>query len=246
MKNKKPLDEATRKKRRRGIVWLIVFLLFWLVVGYFVGKPLVQVVSEPDRFRSWVEGQGNWGKLAFVGMVALQVVIAVIPGEALEIGAGYAFGMWEGAFLGLIGLILGSVAAILFTRKLGVRAVEMVYPREKIETVRILKDRKRLNLLTFFLFLLPGMPKDLLTYIIGLTRMKIPTYILITSVARFPSVITSTIGGDALWMRNYRTAVIVFAVTLLIGLAGFILYHFIQKKRGGEKEKEEQDNEDAP
>jgi uncharacterized membrane protein YdjX (TVP38/TMEM64 family) len=84
--------------------------------------------------------------LSLVGMMVLQVVIAVIPSEALEIGAGYAFGMWKGAFLCLAGLMLGSVGAILFTRKLGVRAVELVYPREKIESVKLLADKKRLNL----------------------------------------------------------------------------------------------------
>jgi uncharacterized membrane protein YdjX (TVP38/TMEM64 family) len=244
LKNRLPLDEETRKKRRRGIVWLVVFLLFWLAVGYFLGKPLIQFVSEPERFRVWVEGQGTWGKLALVGMMALQVVIAVIPCEALEIGAGYAFGMWEGAFLCLAGLILGSVTAILFTRKLGVRAVELIYSREKIESIKILNNRKRLDLLIFFLFLIPGTPKDLMTYLIGLTRMRITTYVLITSVARFPSVITSTIGGNALWMHNYRAAIVVFAITVFISLAGLLLYQFIEKKRSAKTSGEEQSNED--
>ncbi len=245
MRNRPPMDEKARKQRRRGILWLVCFFFFWVAVAYFIGKPMLQFVSEPERFRLWVNEQGFLGMLFLIGMMAMQVVIAVIPSEAIEIGAGFAFGMWKGAFLCLAGLILGSVVVILFTRKLGVRAVEMVYPRERIESFKLLSNKRRLLLLTFLLFLIPGTPKDLLTYLIGLTRMKISTYLLITSIARFPSVITSTIGGNALWMQNYRTAILVFAVTLAVSLIGILVYRAIEKKRAKKNSGEGKSDEDA-
>ena len=92
------------------------------------------------------------------------------------------------------------------------------------------------------LFLIPGTPKDMLTYAIGLTDMSIPLYVLLTTAARFPSVISSTLGGDAVGDRQYISAVIVFAVTVVVSLVGVIIYNRIQKKH----EQQSQQNREEP
>lgn len=78
--------------------------------------------------------------------------------------------------------------------------------------------------------MIPGTPKDILTYFIGLTPMKLSVWLLITATARIPSVITSTIGGDALGMENYKFAIIVFIITAVISIAGILIYRYIQKR----------------
>lgn len=219
------------KKKIISILSLIVFILFFVAMFYFVGRPMLQFVSEPDKFRDWVQAQGIWGKLAFVGMVALQVVVAIIPGEPLEIGAGYAFGIWEGTFLCLLGQAIGGLVVYFFVSKVGILAVEAFFPKEKIESLKFLKNHKRLNLIVFILFFIPGTPKDMLTYFIGLTPMKWWEFFLISFVARIPSVITSTIGGNALGVQNYSFAVIVVLVTLVISGIGILVYRYISKKQ---------------
>ena len=89
--------EKREKKRKRivALVCLGVALAAMGLVFWFVGKPMLQFVSQPDRFRDWVDTHGIWGRLAFLGMMMLQVFVAIIPGEPLEIGAGYAFGILE-------------------------------------------------------------------------------------------------------------------------------------------------------
>ncbi len=219
------------KKKIISILSLIVFILFFVAMFYFVGRPMLQFVSEPDKFRDWVQAQGIWGKLAFVGMVALQVVVAIIPGEPLEIGAGYAFGIWEGTFLCLLGQAIGGLVVYFFVSKVGILAVEAFFPKEKIESLKFLKNHKRLNLIVFILFFIPGTPKDMLTYFVGLTPMKWWEFFLISFVARIPSVITSTIGGNALGVQNYSFAVIVVLVTLVISGIGILVYRYISKKQ---------------
>ena len=74
-------------------------MLTVLVMGlitWFVGKPLIRFIENPDGFRAWVDGHGIWGRVLYVGMVIFQVLVALIPGEPLEIAGGYAFGAWEG------------------------------------------------------------------------------------------------------------------------------------------------------
>lgn len=219
--------------RRRVVSLLSIFIFIGLFIFLFfaVGKPLIQFVEEPEQFRAWLDSYGIWGRVIFVGMTLLQILIGIIPGEPLEIGAGYAFGVWEGFLLCEIGILIGSALIWCFSHYLGIKAVEAFYPREKLNELKFLKDSQKLNITTFILFFIPGTPKDMLTYVLGLTPMKLSTCLFITTVARIPSVITSVIGGSALGEQNYLTAVIVFAVTGLISLGGILFY----KKKFGKK-----------
>lgn len=203
----------------------MIFILFIGLTAWYIGTPMVRLVSQPQAFRAWVEAHGFGGKLLFVGMVILQVIVAIIPGEPLEIGAGYAFGAVEGTLLCLIGIAIGSTLVFLLVRKFGVPLVEVFFSVEKIRSLRFLQDSRRLNRLTFLLFFIPGTPKDLLCYFVGLTEMKLPVWMAISFFARIPSVVTSTLGGDALGTQSYLRAVIVFAVAAVLSAAGLYLYH---------------------
>lgn len=215
------------KKKLFGILAILIFILFCAAVFWFIGRPMLAFVSDSEQFRIWVASHGIWSRVAFVGMMVLQIIVAVIPGEPLEIGAGYAFGAWEGTALCLLGIVIGSAAIFLFVRTFGIKVVEIFFSREQIGSVRFLQNTQKLNLLTFFIFLIPGTPKDLLSYVVGLTKMNFLTWLGISGTARIPSVITSTIGGDALGMQNYQFAAFVFTVTLAISLGGLLLYHRI-------------------
>lgn len=225
---KKALTSKQKKLLGSGIIALVVIL--FVVIFIYVGKPMLEFVQEPERFQAWVNQRGALSRLAFIGMMLLQIVVGVIPGEPLEIGAGYAFGFWEGTLLCMIAIFIASVCLFLLVRKYGTRLISLFLPIEKLQSVRFLQDSKRLNLLTFIIFLIPGTPKDLLTYFVGLTNMSLPVWMFIASVARIPSVVTSTLGGAALGEKNYTIAIIVFAVTLVISGAGLLYYRHLSKK----------------
>ena len=88
-----------RQKKIWGIAAIIALVVFTGLLCWFVGRPMIRFVSEPDEFREWVDSHGIWGRVAFIGMVIFQIIVAIIPGEPLEIGAGYAFGALEGTIL---------------------------------------------------------------------------------------------------------------------------------------------------
>lgn len=223
------LEEPRNRKRA---IWLALALaiLFALAVSWFVGRPMLRFVSDPAQFRDWVGRSGALGKLAFVGMMALQVIVAFIPGEPLELGAGYAFGAGEGTLLCLLGATLGTAVVFLLVRRFGLRLVELFFSREKLASLPLLQDTRRLYLFTFIAFFIPGTPKDLLTYVLGLTGMKFWICLLLTGVARIPSVISSTLGGDALGTRQYTFAAAVFAGTLLLSAIGLLVYRRFCRK----------------
>ncbi len=220
-----------KHKKLWAVIMFALFLLFCGAVTWFVGRPIVNFVSEPEKFRAWVQGHGLFGEIAFIGMMFFQVVIAFVPGEPFEIGAGYAFGAVKGTVLCEIGITLGSMLVLLLVRRFGIKFVEIFFSREKINSLTFLKNKKKRDIITFLVFFLPGTPKDLLTYFVGLTDIKLSHFVLLTSVARLPSVITSAVGGNALGGKDYMFAVIVFSLTLILSGTGLLIYNFIQKKR---------------
>ena len=232
MKRRQERTQLTESHKKKIYLFaIIVALIFIAAVGYLVGKPMIEFVREPERFRAWVDSSGFVSRVIFVGMVVFQLIIALIPGEPLEMGAGYAFGAWEGTILCIIGCVIGSALVFLVVRRFGVKLVEVFFPREKIRSLRFLQDSRRLNLLTFIVFFIPGTPKDLLSYFIGLTDMKLGTWLLITAVARIPSIVTSTVTGDALGLKDYQFALIAFGVTLALSLAGILVYRRLSARR---------------
>ena len=211
-------------KQKKLIAWaaIAIFLLLSAAVGWFIGRPLVRFASRPEEFRLWVDGHGLLGMAAYVGMVFLQVVVAVIPGEPLEISGGYAFGALRGSVLCLLGGVLGSVAVFALVRRFGRELVEIFFPREKLEKLKFLQSSPKRDALFWLIFTVPGTPKDLLCYFAGL-----------------PSVLTSTIGGSALGVKDYQFAILVFAVTLAVSGVGLLIYRAICRRH----ERKQQEHE---
>ena len=220
-----------KHKKILSICSLIFFVVFMVVVFWFAGMPMIRFVEDPNQYRTWIDGKGIWAQLSFIAMVFFQVIIAIIPGEPLEICAGYAFGTLEGTLLCIIGIALGSAAIFLLVRTLGVKLVEVFFSVEKIRSMRFLRDSRKRNALTFTVMLIPGTPKDLISYFAGLTDMKLHEWMAISTIARIPSIVTSTLGGSALAEKNYLFAAIVFAVTATVSVVGILIYNKISRRR---------------
>lgn len=223
------MDSGKKKKLIYGIL-IGLFIAASVILFFLIGKPLVNFVSDPQNMRDWVARNGLWSRVGFALITALQVIVAIIPGEPFEIAAGYAFGTLEGTLLCMAGIVLGSVVVFLFVRRFGVKAVEVFFPREKIEKLKFLQDEKKLTRLTFILFLIPGTPKDIMTYCVGLTRMKMSTWLLICTLARIPSIVTSTVCGDALGVNNFLRAAVVFGATAVVSLGGLWVYNHLNRQ----------------
>ena len=101
-----------------------------------------------------------------------------------------------------------------------------------------MKNNKKRELLILLIFIFPGTPKDLLSYFVGLTDIKLKNWLAITFITRIPSVVTSTVGGDALGTKKYIFAIIVFAITLAISLIGYFIYHKFSTKSANSKQGE--------
>ena len=199
------MDNHNEKKTKQiKRILAIITIVFVILIGYFIGRPLVHFVSDPKQFRVWVNDKGIWGVLGFIGMNILQVLLAVIPGGPFEIGAGYAFGVIRGTLICDFAMTTASVIIFLFVRRFGMKFVELFVSREKIESVKILKSSRRSESIIFLLFLIPGTPKDLLSYLVGLTDIKLSHWIIICAVGRMPAIFLSVLSGPQQNRQRFR------------------------------------------
>lgn len=223
-KSRTPMKKTRASVILSGLSAVSLLLTAW---GIWLMR---EYLSDPELVRDMIGEHYVIGALALILICAVQVMVALIPGEIVEIAAGYVFGVWGGALLCLAGIVLGSCLTILLVRRFGAGLVYAFYPKEKINSLPILNDPPKRNLLTFILFVIPGTPKDLFTYAIGLTDMSIPIYLLLTTFARFPSVVTSTMAGNAAGEKNYISAIIIFAATAAVSGIGLLIYRAIAKR----------------
>ena len=227
---------ATPVKRTKASLILGILSAVSLILTAVGIWLMREYLSDPELVRERIGDHYVIGAIAVILICAVQVIVALIPGEVVEIAAGYVFGSWGGALLCITGIVLGSSITILLVRKFGAKFVYAFYPKEKIDALPIINDPPKRNILTFILFAIPGTPKDLFTYAIGLTNMSIPLYIALTTAARFPSVILSTYSGGALGDKDYSLAIIFVIITAVVSGVGLLVYRSILKRRRRSKD----------
>ncbi len=239
---KKQDSENKRYLRRRkwfGAFTLLLFAVVIVLLTLFFVKVLSPYMSSTEQLQAFLESYGWKGRFILLGLQVAQVLIALIPGEVIEVGAGYAYGAVEGALICLVGVAAASSLVFLLVKKWGTPLVELFISREKIQELRFINSESKLKRLIFLLFLIPGTPKDVLTYFVGLTDITLTQFLAISLLARIPSVISSTISGQFLGNEDYLKAGIVYAVTGALSILGYSLYNRIVKYRQSRKEDKE-------
>ncbi len=213
---------------RIGGIALVALLIIAALAIW--GPSLWRFFSNGEAVKAWVDAQGHWAPLAMAALVVAQIVIAVLPGEPVELAAGYLFGFWEGTAICLAGGLVGTLVVTALVKLLGMRIVRMFFSTDQLEHVSWLHDAKRFELLMFIVFLIPGTPKDVLTYAAGLTTCPWWRIAAITTVGRIPSIITSTLAAGFASSGNWTAAIVTAAVTLVLVAMGSSAYALLRRR----------------
>ena len=217
-----------RKAKAAAVIILVTAIGLTICVLYF--GSLKRMATDPVYAREWFMSHHPYGGLVYCLLAIVQIFAAFIPGEPLELAAGYAFGAVKGTLLCLLAEGLGSVIVLLLVRKFGPSVVRLFFTDEQLDKLKFLHYSPKRLLLFAIIFMIPGTPKDLLCYFAGLTDIDLTKLIIICTLGRIPSVVTSTLGGSAIGDRKYLFAVVVFAVTAVLSLAGLAIYNRICAK----------------
>jgi uncharacterized membrane protein YdjX (TVP38/TMEM64 family) len=163
---------------------------------------------------------GIKGMAILLGIQVLQIVVAIIPGGPVEIVAGAAYGTWKGFVICILGCLIATAGIFLTVRALGGPLAERLLGKKLTDKYRFLGNTKKVALALFLLFLIPGVPKDALTYIAPLGPIKPGRFLLISSVARSPAILMSAMLGNSALRGNWALIALLFAATALAGIVG--------------------------
>ncbi len=216
-------------QRSLAIGFLVLTLLAFVLIYILWGERAIDFFSDPLEVRAMVARNPLVSRLIFFFANFMQVVIAIIPGEPFELAAGYAFGAVEGTLICMAAIYSASILIFLLVKRYGRPVIELFFEPEKIDEVKLFQKPGRLNVLFYVLMFVPGTPKDILTYLAGLTPIRLSTWLVVVS-ARLLSVVTSTVSGGLMGSQNYLFAISVFTVTGLVALIGVLLYKKLNKE----------------
>lgn len=218
------------KKSRFKLISLIVFVLAMLLLTG-IAIPIIRTYQDPDEFKAFIDGFGMWSMAVMLFVQVAQIVFALIPGEVVEFVAGTLYGCIGGWIFCSVGIFIGEVIIFQTVRFLGKDFAREVAGSEKLKKYKFLQDEKKLNRMIFILFFIPGTPKDLLTYIVPLTKIKLREFLTITIVARIPSVISSTYAGAVFYDRDFLKLAVVYIIVGGISLLGLLAYRKWERRK---------------
>lgn len=229
-------------KRVKAFKYVLMVVVILVIIGLIVYLfPVVKNLSTLEgqiEFKNQVSNMGILGYLALFGLQFAQIFLIIIPGEPIEVLAGMCYGGIGGTIFITVSVFIITTIIFFTVRKLGRRFVYSFCSKEKIEKIensKLFKNEKKIEWIMLILFLIPGTPKDLLVYIGGLLQLKPLKFILISTFARLPSVVSSTFAGSSIAGGNWKFSIIIYAVTfILVGLFIFIANKFDKDKTAEE------------
>ena len=227
---------------RKDKVKIFKIILMIFVVIIFIGViiylfPVIKDLSTKEgqiAFRDKVESSGFWGMLSLFGLQVANIFLIVVPGEPIEIIAGMCYGAFWGTIFVMVSACIITMGIFFLVRKLGRKFVYDFCSKERIEKIensKLFKNPKKIEMIMLILFLIPGTPKDLLVYLGGLLPIKASRFILISTLARIPSIISSTIAGDQLAVGQWQLGLILYAAIIVLVLIIIFIYNKFDKDK---------------
>jgi len=170
---------------------------------------------DREKVKGFLDSLGPFSFIGFILLQAIQVIAAPIPGEVTGFLGGFLYGTALGLVLSTIGLTVGSFINFWLSKTFGRPLVDKFVSRETIERYDYLLHHKGAFLI-FLLFLIPGAPKDILCYILGLGHLSVREFLIISTIGRFAGTVLLTLGGSFIRHQQYYHFSMLLVVTIII------------------------------
>lgn len=227
-------QKKDRPKLSRKTILMLIGAAAVFIAASIAMLPLIRLLSSKTGQEIIIEKMQDFGifaPLLYVLLQVVQVVIAVIPGGPIPMIGGVLFGEWGALALSLAGFFLGTVIVYYLVKWIGRPIVDRFVSEKHFKKFDFLLEERRIALLIFIVFLLPGLPKDVLTYLISFNPKVKPMHLfLLTTLGRTPATILTVFLGGSLWDGNYKLAIILSALILIFACGGFFVKKYVDKK----------------
>lgn len=223
-------EEAPPQKRKIAstdklkFIGLLVFLVVIIGIGVALLPYFEHLTSEEGRqyLVQVIKDAGVWGVGVCLLLQFIQIVVAFIPGEVTQLAIGAIYGPLFGTLITLGGALVSSIFVFYLVRKLGAPFVQGMIGSKDSKILNFFKKDSRLNVLTFILFLIPGLPKDVFTYLFPLTEIRPINFFVLSTLGRIPGIAASAFIGSSAMQGDYTQAIIVGIIAGGLGLLGII------------------------
>jgi uncharacterized membrane protein YdjX (TVP38/TMEM64 family) len=236
------MPEDSRKTVNNSVILGIMVIVVLAACSLIAAPFWWPLLEDPQKLRDWLTGLGIWAPAIFVFLQALQIVIFVLPGEITQIAAGWVFGFGWGSALAVAGTIVGSAAAFGLARKFGAPLVHGMAGAATVAKFDKLMASPRFIGSLFLLFLIPGVPKDILCYVAGLSTLRFLPFLVFSTVARLPGILGSSLMGKALYQGDWLVlAAVAGGALVLFGVGWFFrepIFRFIERFAAPRKDTE--------
>ena len=205
--------------------WLVALLVVLAILGVLAARALFTQyaawLSDPEAIRSFVADFGVLAPLTFVFLQAGQVIFAPIPGQALGFASGWLFGAYWGTVYSLTGAVLGSFVAFHLSRRWGRPFVERAIDAAVLDRFDNFSTRHG-YLTLFVVFLIPGMPDDVICFVGGTTDLDIKRMTAISLVGRIPGYFLTNLAGASVASEDYTAAALIVVAMVAIALVVYV------------------------
>ena len=218
------LERGVTKSDLVKIVGLLAFIVLSALIVALLWPYLGLLFEDGglDLMVAKIHDAGPLGVLVLLALQLLQIIVAFIPGEVVQVAAGMIYGPWGGSAIILGGCVISSYLIYQLVHRLGQPFVADMVSIEHLGKIRTFEQSGRLDIMVFILFLIPGMPKDVLTYLVPLTEMPVGRFIAITTVARIPGVFMSTFAAAGIADGQYVQSIAIFVVVALLAVMALV------------------------
>lgn len=221
-------DKKGKKNTLRTIVSIIKLAILVLVVlgiplyVYFYQRELIDNFRNLEAINEFLHQYQTASIFAYIGLQIMQIIISVLPGQALQFAAGYAYAFWLGYLYSIIGVALGTTITFYLARLLGKNAICVIFGEEKLNEFVGLLNSKRAYTIMFVVFLIPGIPKDILTYAAGISATRLKPFLLLSLVGRTPAMMGSIMMGSMFNKGSYTGLIILASIAVIACIIGIL------------------------
>jgi len=199
-----------------------LFVLAVLALAIIYRSTWLAFFSSRADVQEWIASYGATAPLVYIAVQIFQVVIFIVPGEVIQITGGYLFGITAGTIYSLIGITIGSGIDFYLARLLGRAFVEGVFGDKQVARFDTFTSARGPQTGFFLLFVIPGIPKDVLVYVAGISRIRFSYFLIVTMAGRLPGILGSAIIGDSVAGGRWVLGSIVFGVAVVLFVLGLV------------------------
>ena len=233
------MNKVSKSKIFKILILILLIAIFTAITIYML--PIMKNLSTPEgrmAFKDSIQHTGFKGMLTLFALQFAQTFLFILPGEPIEILAGMCYGGFGGAIFLIISSTLITMLIFFLVQRFGTRFVYSFCDEEKIQKIqnsKLFQNPKKIEIVMFILFFIPGTPKDLLVYIAGLLPIKFHRFVIISTLARIPSIISSTSAGQNILNGKYKNAALVYAIIILVAFLIIFIFNKFDKDKTTEE-----------